>query len=82
MIGEIGGSAEEEAARFIADHVDRRSSDTSPVLQLPSARRWATPGRFSGSSGNALAKQEALDGSRRTVVNDPTLLGEAVSRLL
>ena len=83
MIGEIGGSAEEEAARFIADHVTKPVVGYIAGFTAPVGKKMGHAGAIiSGSSGTALAKQEALEAAGVTVVNDPTLLGEAVSRLL
>ncbi len=83
MIGEIGGSAEEEAARFIADHVTKPVVGYIAGFTAPVGKKMGHAGAIiSGSSGTALAKQEALQAAGVTVVNDPTLLGEAVARLL
>jgi len=77
LIGEIGGSAEEEAARFIRAHV------TKPVVGYI-AGRTAPPGKrmghagavISGSEGTAGAKVEAL---RAAGVRVATLPGEVAN---
>jgi succinyl-CoA synthetase alpha subunit len=77
LIGEIGGSAEEEAARFITAHV------TKPVVGYI-AGRTAPPGKrmghagavISGSEGTAGAKVEAL---RAAGVRVATLPGEVAN---
>ena len=79
MIGEIGGSAEEEAAEFIA------SSVTTPVVSYV-AGVTAPPGRkmghagaiISGSKGTAQAKMDALSEAGVTVALNPTEAGEAM----
>jgi succinyl-CoA synthetase alpha subunit len=83
LIGEIGGSAEEEAAGYIRDHM------TKPVFGFI-AGRTAPPGRrmghagaiVSGGSGTAEAKFAALEEAGATVVKNPALIGEAVNETL
>ena len=83
MIGEIGGSAEEEAARFIRDHVTKPVVAYIAGVTAPAGKKMGHAGAIiSGSSGTAQAKQAALREAGVTVVDDPTLLGEAVARRL
>jgi succinyl-CoA synthetase alpha subunit len=83
MCGEIGGSAEEEAAGYIAEHV------TKPVLAYI-AGFTAPPGKtmghagaiVSGSKGTAAAKAEALEAKGVRVGRNPTQVSELAVEIL
>ncbi len=62
MIGEIGGDAEERAAAFIAEHVTKPVVGYVAGFTAPEGKTMGHAGAIvSGSSGTALAKQEALE---------------------
>jgi succinyl-CoA synthetase alpha subunit len=83
MIGEIGGSAEEQAAEFIRDHVSKPVVGYIAGFTAPAGKKMGHAGAIiSGSSGTAVAKQEALESAGVTVVDDPTLIGEVVAKRL
>src|SRR6266540_951228 len=83
MIGEIGGSAEEEAAAWIRDHM------TKPVVGFI-AGRTAPPGKrmghagavISGGEDTAESKIAAMRAAGITVVEGPHLLGRAMKDAL
>jgi succinyl-CoA synthetase alpha subunit len=80
MIGEIGGSAEEQAAEFIRDHVSKPVVGYIAGFTAPVGKKMGHAGAIiSGSSGTAAAKQEALESAGVTVVDDPTMIGQAVA---
>jgi succinyl-CoA synthetase alpha subunit len=83
MIGEIGGDAEEQAARFIEEHVTKPVVSYVAGVTAPPGKKMGHAGAIiSGSSGTAQAKMAALTAAGVTVVDDPTRIGEAVAGLL
>jgi len=77
MVGEIGGTAEEDASEFITKHVSKPVVGFIAGLTAPPGRRMGHAGAIiSGSSGTAQAKIEAMKAAGITVCENLGELGE------
>jgi succinyl-CoA synthetase alpha subunit len=83
MCGEIGGSAEEEAAEFIAEHVSKPVLAYIAGFTAPPGKTMGHAGAIvSGSQGTAAAKAEALEARGARVGRNPTQVAEIATELL
>ncbi|HEY8171663.1 MAG TPA: succinate--CoA ligase subunit alpha [Dehalococcoidia bacterium] len=83
LIGEIGGSAEQDAAEYIKKHM------TKPVIAFiagstaPTGRRMGHAGAIiSGNTGTAPAKKSALADAGATISDSPAEIGATTERVL
>ncbi|OCL05352.1 hypothetical protein AOQ84DRAFT_323050, partial [Glonium stellatum] len=88
LVGELGGTAEEEAAEWIKEY-KKRTSDPKPIAALVAGFQ-AVPGRVMGhagawtgiAEGTAESKYKALEGAGVTMVDHPAKFGNVMKGLL
>mgnify|MGYP002621545859 CR=1 FL=1 len=79
MVGEIGGSAEEEAAEFIAGHVSKPVVAYIAGVTAPAGKRMGHAGAIiTGGKGTATGKMQALRDAGVHVCESPALLGQTM----
>jgi succinyl-CoA synthetase alpha subunit len=83
MVGEIGGTAEEEAAEYIKAHVKKPVVSYIAGVTAPTGKRMGHAGAIiSGGKGTAEEKFKALEDAGVHTVKSPTEMGQMAKKLL
>ena len=83
MIGEIGGTDEEDAAAWVKQHVKKPMVGFIAGQTAPPGKRMGHAGAIiSGGKGTAKSKMEAMRDAGISVVDSPADIGRAMKKLL
>ena len=83
MIGEIGGTQEEEAAAWIKKNFPKKTAAFIAGITAPEGKRMGHAGAIiSGSQGTAQEKYRVLESCGVRTVKNPSLMGQTIAELL
>jgi succinyl-CoA synthetase alpha subunit len=83
LVGEIGGTAEEEAAAYIEAQISKPDVAYIAGVTAPPGKRMGHAGAIiSGGKGTAEAKFAALEAAGTRVVRSPAAMGQTIAKLL
>ena len=83
MVGEIGGTSEEEAAEYIKEHCHKPVVSFIAGLTAPPGKRMGHAGAIiSGGKGDAASKKLALEACGINVVENASQIGYAIKQII